>query len=769
MMDLASARRWLAIALPVCLWGCGGPQPGAPPLAGYSPPSDAPVVVISIDTLRSDRLPVYGYEGVETPAIDRFRADAVLFEEAWSHYPLTLPSHVTLFAGQLPPATGVRDNAGYRLAPGHPTWLPRLLRDAGYATGAAVSSYAIRGSTGMAQGFDHYDDAVDDASATAWGPEREGRRTLERAVDWLDGVAADRPPFLFFHLYEPHLPHLPPEPFRTRFGETYEAEIAAADAVVGELLGELRRRGLYDRALIVLLSDHGEGLEDHLEEGHGIFLYREALQVPLLVKLPGNFRAGAAVTAPAQLIDVAPTILAALGRPVPDGVRGVSLLPAIDGEAPDRAVYAETMYPRIHYGWSELASMIEGRFHYIEAPEPELYDLAADPAERHNVISEERGAYLRLRERLAEIKTPLELPAEEDEETREKLAALGYLGASRSPSGAGPLPDPKVALARSLEKLEKAYSLFRARDLDAAIPAFRELLAENPLMTDAWRHLGMALHDAGRPEEALGAFERAMELSRGSPQVAVQIGLVLVDLGRLEEARVHAGIAREREPVLTAELEIEIALAEGDLDRARALAEVTSGPDSVSPRSRQQVGVALSEAGRHDEAITLLATLARETEAPPAGNALARALLAADRVDEAEKATERVLAAAPGNAAALEHRGLIALSRGRAAAAQGALEKALAADDRLANAWNLLGVARFQLGDVGGAITAWQRAVELDPEQWDSLYNLGFTAARSGRRDTARRALRLYVDTAPPGRFAREIAEARRLLGQLES
>jgi arylsulfatase A-like enzyme/lipoprotein NlpI len=761
-----AARRGLGFALVFWLSGCDRAPETA--LAGFSPRPDTPVVLISIDTLRSDRLPAYGHGAVETPAIDRFRADAVLFAQAWSHYPLTLPSHVTLLAGRLPPSTGVRDNAGYRLAPEDPTWLPRLLREAGHATGAAVSSYAIRGSTGMDQGFDRYDDAVDGETGGAWGPERDGRRTLARAVEWLDGLEDGRPFFLFFHLYEPHLPHRPPEPFRTRYGDTYEGEIAAADAVVGELLDELRRLGRYDEALVLLLSDHGEGLEDHGEEGHGIFLYREALQVPLIVKLPGNLRAGAAVTAPAQLVDVAPTVLAALGRPVPEEVRGISLLSLIDGGAPERFVYSETMYPRIHFGWSDLASVIEGRFHYIEAPEPELYDLAADPAERENLLPEERAAYVRLRDLLAGTRTPLELPADEDEETRTKLAALGYLAASRSPAP-GPLPDPKLALARSHEQMEEAFGLYAAGDFEAAAAAFRALLEVNPQMTDAWRHLGMSLHEAGRPEEALAAFERAMELSRGSPQVAVQIGLALVDLGRLAAARAHAEVARELEPVLTAELEIAIALAEGELDLALDLAGVASGPDSVSARSRQRIGAALSERGRHGEAVALLSALAGETGAPPALNALAEALLAADRTDEAGQATERVLAADPGNAVALEHRGLIALRRGLPAAARASLEEALAAGGRRANAWNLLGVARFQLGDVQGAIAAWQASVDLDPEQWDALYNLGFTAARAGRRDAALRALRLYVDTAPAERLGREIAEARRLLGQLES
>ena len=760
----------LCLVLAAVLAGC---EPQGQGTSGFTARPGAPVVLISIDTLRSDRLPAYGYTGVETPAIDALRADAILFEKAWSHYPLTLPAHVSLMTGQLPTATGVRDNAGYRLEADYPTHLPRLLKDAGYATGAAVSSYAIRATTGLAQGFDHYDDDVDDPAGNqadgAWGPERAGSLTLARAVEWLDRLPSPEAPFfLFFHLYEPHLPHAPPEPHRTRYGDTYEAEIATADEVVGALTDELRDRGLYDDAMIILLSDHGEGLGDHGEKGHGIFLYREALQVPLIVKLPGGGHAGAAVTATARLIDVMPTVLRVLGQPVPENVAGLSLLELLEPGAPERPVYAETMYPRIHYGWSELTAMIEGRYHYIEAPEPELYDLETDPAQEHNVLAEERGTYFRLRESLEAIERPLELPAEEDEETRKKLAALGYLSTSRG-DAEGDLPDPKIALAQSLAQMERAFSLFDQGDFEAAVPAFETLLDGNPQMTDAWRHLGMALNEIARPGEALDAFERAMQLSRGSPQVAVQLGMTLLALGRIDEARAHAELAREREPVLAAELGIDVALAEGDIVEALRLAEVRSGAETVSAGKRLRLGLALSEGGRHREAIDLLSLLAGESETPPVLNALAQAMLAAGRPDEAEELVARVLELAPGNAVALEHKGLAALQRGQAAAAREALERAVAADERLANAWNLLGVARFQMRDVEGALDAWERSTGLDPEQWDSLYNLGFTAARAGQRERARRALSRYVDTAPPGRFRQEIADARRLLAQLES
>ncbi|HTQ80365.1 MAG TPA: sulfatase, partial [Thermoanaerobaculia bacterium] len=270
----------------------------------------APLILISIDTLRSDHLPAYGYKGVETPAIDALRKDALLCERAYSHYPMTLPSHASILSGLLPTQHGVRDNVGYPLdGERHPT-LAHLLKAAGYETGGAVSTYVLRRATGIASGFDFYDDTIEMQGGERLDDlQRPGAETVKRGLNWLRGRTA-KPFFFFLHLYEPHAPYTPPEPFRSRYkASPYDGEIATADAVVGDFLSELKRLGIYDRAAIVLLSDHGEGLSDHGERQHGIFLYRETLQVPLLLKLPGSAQAGGRITVPAELIDVAPTLL----------------------------------------------------------------------------------------------------------------------------------------------------------------------------------------------------------------------------------------------------------------------------------------------------------------------------------------------------------------------------------------------------------------------------------------------------------------------------
>ncbi|HKO00063.1 MAG TPA: sulfatase, partial [Thermoanaerobaculia bacterium] len=237
------------------------------------------MILISVDTLRSDHLPAYGYTGVATPNIDALRKDGILYKRAYSHTPLTLPSHATILTGTLPADHGLRDNVGFKLAPNVPT-LASLLKKNGYATGAAVSAFVLRHETDISRGFDFYDDDVEPigASTVIGRVQRDGRETARVAKSWIDRQQGTF--FFFLHLYEPHTPYTPPEPFFGRYPNHYDGEIAYADDIVGDFIGYLKQRDLYDKALIIFLSDHGEGLNEHGEEEHGIFLYREALQVP---------------------------------------------------------------------------------------------------------------------------------------------------------------------------------------------------------------------------------------------------------------------------------------------------------------------------------------------------------------------------------------------------------------------------------------------------------------------------------------------------------
>ncbi|HKH49497.1 MAG TPA: sulfatase-like hydrolase/transferase [Thermoanaerobaculia bacterium] len=581
----------------IALAGCRGDS-------DTGPFPGAPIIVISIDTLRSDHLPAYGYKGVATPAIDAFRRDAILFERAYSHTPLTLPSHVSLLTGLLPNHHGVRDNIGYLFDPARHPHLPRLLKTAGYATGAAVSAFVLRGDTGLGKDFDLYEDGVTRRPTEAMGnSQRSGGETERAALDWVRSVEG-KPFFLFFHLYEPHTPYTPPEPFAARYRSSpYDGEIATADAIVGNLLTALKDQGIYDQAIIVLLSDHGEGLGEHGEAEHGIFLYREALQVPLLLKLPGASLGGTSVAAPAQLVDVAPTLLALAGRPVPAGLDGGSLLDLRREDAPVRDLYAETYYPRLHFGWSELTSLIRDRSHLIQAPQPELFDLAADPGETQNVLERERRTYAALRQALARQETPLTAPSQADAETASRLASLGYL-AGGSAGGDGPLPDPKDGI-HTLRDLGQATSLFTAQRFAEAVPLFQRLVAENPKMVDAWENLAESLHKTGRKDEALAAYKQAMAVSRGAAHVAVATGTLLLEMKRYGEAREHAQIALKTSPAGARSLLAQIAMAQGDFAAAEREARAAVEAESFSGRIGPKIVLAqtLQEQGRLEDAL----------------------------------------------------------------------------------------------------------------------------------------------------------------------
>ncbi len=509
----------------------------------------APVVVVSIDTLRSDHLPMYGYSGVETPALSSFRNEAILFMLAYSHVPLTLPSHGTIFTGALPAEHGLRDNLGYRLNAKLPT-LAEVLKKAGYSTGGAVSSFVLNAGSGIGRGFDFWEDSIEPAKVNEAlsRVQRPGAETERLLAKWFEAQPLDKPVFAFLHLYEPHTPYEPPEPYASRYrGREYDGEIAFADELVGRFFDLLKKKGIWDRALVILLSDHGEGLGEHDEDEHGIFLYRWALQVPLMVKLPGSERAGTSVPTPVQLSDVFTTvvkILAVSDVPPPHGT--VSLLDVAAGRAGEgRKLYAETLFPRLHFGWSDSASLIDGPWQYIEAPKPELYDLAKDPAEKENLAPGKPQPFRTLRIELEKRRAGFTAPGTIAPEEAKKLASLGYLSTGAS-SGSGPLPDAKdeIGIVRDL-KTGSGY--LHSGQYAQAVTVFQKLLARNPRMLDVWDLHAQALQKMGRNEEALDALKKAIAASpEGATRFLVAVADLCLRLGRIEEARQHAEIARSR-------------------------------------------------------------------------------------------------------------------------------------------------------------------------------------------------------------------------------
>ena len=716
----ALSSRLAGVAVLAALACTPSPSPEAAPAGAAARP---PIVLISVDTLRSDRLPAYGYGGVDTPAIDRLAAEGVLFERAYSHVNVTLASHASVFTGLLPPEHGVRDNAGYRLDDAIPTLAAELQRS-GYATGGFVSSYVLRATTGIGRGFDVYDDGVGFETGRQLGQlQRPGAETLAAASEWLAGVA-DSPFFLFLHLYEPHAPYEPPPPFADRYDNPYDGEVAAADAVVGELLRRLEELGVYDDALVILLSDHGEGLMDHGEMDHLILIYREVIQVPLIVRLPGGERGGERVAVGAQLSDVAPTVYSIAGLPSPDGLAGLDLLELEPG-SPDgalRRIVSESVYPRIHFGWSDLGSIVEGDLHFIESPDPELYRLAEDPGERSNVIQEERSAARRLRAALQEIDRTLTSPAEDDPETRRRLESLGYLSGG---AGGDTLADPKSRIG-VVGDLGRASRLIDGGDLAEAEEALRAVLAAEPQLVLAWQQLGDVLERRHRPGQALRAYRKAFEASAGD---AASAGLKVAELllleGRVEEARQHALAVVERAPMANDVL-AQAAMLEGDLDAAGEYLERAMEERGVRVRPLITKAAWLNKQDRFEEALALsdglLAEFGERRDREVLGHLYlyrGAALAALGRESESESAYREAIALRPDLLGAYSALAFLQALMGRGAEVGLTLQEMVtvnpnpAAYAEAVRALRAMNDQRSANGVLGEALRRWPEAEEL--------------------------------------------------------
>jgi arylsulfatase A-like enzyme len=571
-----------------------------------SAPAAGPIILISIDTLRADHLPLYGYRNVRTLAIDALAAEGVVFEHAYAHSPQTLPSHVSILSGQLPFETGVRDDVGFATRP-ETRLLPQMLKARGYASGAVVSSYLLRRETGLAQGFDFYDSDMPAPSEGSPAPvERPGTDTVAVAQKWIASLSSPRF-FLFLHIDEPHAPHAPPE----RFAQyaPYDAEIAYADEIVGRFLRWLKGKGLYDRATIVVLSGHGEGLGDHGEQEHGLLLHDETLRVPLVVKLPRDVNHGHRVSLPVQQIDVVPTILDLLDMPRPAALRGRSLRALLEGRRATLAAqpfYAESFYARYRFGWSVLRALTDGGYRFISAPREQLYELSQDSSERTNVIAERAPIGQAMRAALDQmvagdvVAAPARLPVEE----RDRLAVLGMvtLAPSLRPTVADRvLPDPEEHVVE-FERSRQALVLARARRYQEAIAIYREIVATDPELGAVWLQLADTLDASGALPADVDAFKRAAKATAGDSVAVLGAADGLLRLGKLDEAKSLATQATKAAPATAHALLARIALARDDGADARRQAALAQQADPALPMPLFVDAILLYKAGKYEAA-----------------------------------------------------------------------------------------------------------------------------------------------------------------------
>lgn len=397
------------------------------------------LLLITLDTTRADRLPMYGYSSLQAPGLDRLAREGVVFDRTTSVAPLTLTAHTSLLTGLYPFHHGVRDNADRALDASTPT-LATAMHEQGFHTAAFVGSVVLAPDRGLSRGFDVYDDG---ALAGLRAPRRRpGNEVVDHALEWLEANGRSRF-FLWVHLYDAHAPQRPPDELRRAYGDSYVGGVAFEDAQIGRLLDALDREHLRETTAIVVAGDHGESLGDHGENEHGIFVYESALHVPLIISAP-HVRVGRTHEL-TSLVDVAPTVLELFGLH-PARMDGTSLAGALAGkELKDRPIYAESLYA-LRFGWSPLRAVRDDRYKYIEAPRPEVYDLENDPFEARDLSASRPDLLAAMRAQLVRgfgnDVSRTDTAHELSPELRARLGALGYTSGPRNPS-AGAGPDPK--------------------------------------------------------------------------------------------------------------------------------------------------------------------------------------------------------------------------------------------------------------------------------------------------------------------------------------
>ena len=465
------------------------------------------VFLITIDTLRADHVHCYGYDRIQTPALDLLAKQGIRFTQAFTPSPITNSSHASIMTGLLPSSHGVSD-FGVPLTAIYPT-LAELLAKGGYRTAAFIGAVILDSKNlapGLDRGFEFYDNFPElTTTKSRWGRiERRGMEVEQRAESWLNAHPAGAH-FVWVHFYDPHDPYEPPPPYSDVYkDQLYDGEIAYADSALGHFLAYLKKQGWYEGALIVVVGDHGEGLGEHHEDTHGILLYDSTTHVPLIVKLPEERDAGRTVDAQVRTTDIMPTILGLLGVAAPASLDGDSLEPFLNGiVAAPRTVFGETEYP-LRFGWAPLRSIRKEGFKFIEAPKPELYDLRADPGELRNHYEPWDGTVQKLRRVLAEVsaKSPAHgesSPGAVSVSTIDELHALGYLGSADARS-ATDVPEPSL------------------------LPDPKDKIEEQNLL-----HTAMMASEDGEPNKARVALEKVLQLDESS-------AIALRQLGRLEIA-----------------------------------------------------------------------------------------------------------------------------------------------------------------------------------------------------------------------------------------
>jgi arylsulfatase A-like enzyme/Flp pilus assembly protein TadD len=647
------------------------------------------VLLISIDTLRPDRLSCYDPRYLKTPQIDALASKGALFVRAFAHNPMTLPSHTNILSGVTPLYHGVHENSKAILGKDFVT-LAEYLKEKGYSTGGFIASPTLDSRFGLNQGFDVYDESYPSKTSPFYPPARIASDVLQSAMGWLD--KQNSPWFLFVHLWDPHDPYSPPQPFNETFKkDLYSGEVAYVDSELGKLFGYLENKELMKNTLVVLTGDHGESLGEHGELTHGYFAYNSTLWVPLIIAAPGI--AAARIGDYVCHIDIYPTICDVLGLEKPSFLQGLSLLPLLKGEKlKKRAIYFESLDAYYNRGWAPLRGFIEEKRKFVDLPLPEYYNLEADFGERDNLVQQAapKEQKARIKNLIDSLSSPEEMqnPQRIDREMREKLKSLGYVSSpvSKFKENYGPEDDLKTLLPLN-QKNSVALNLYREGKIEGALTLFNEVIKVRKDFVDGYIYLSEVYQSRGMADEALATMELGYKNNPEDYGMVSAYGILLIKQGKLDQG-------------------IEI------LQKAIAIID-------YYPEDWTYLGIAYSQKGEPQKALDCY---------------------------------ERALSLDDTDALIYYNKGLFHLSlfmqaksRPDYARALECFKKAIELDPALASAYNGLGVSYRLAGQIDNAITVWEKTLELSPDYDLPIYNLGVAYLAKGDKAQALKYFEKYL------------------------
>ena len=664
------------------------------------------ILLITLDTTRADRIGAYGYARARTPRLDRLAAEGVRFDAAFSPAPITLPAHASIFTGLYPFEHGVRNNGNFYLEERFET-LATTLQKYGYQTGAFVSAFVLDRRYGLARGFETYDDRMQGASAqiVALEAERRGDRTSAALNGWLDAHAAGNAPFFaWLHLFDPHEPYRAPQPFGGAFTDSpYDGEIAFVDAIVASVLDKLAQRGAKEHTIIAIIGDHGESLGDHGEETHSMLVYDPAIRIPLILWRPGRVPSGVVVTRPVRATDLAPTLLELVGAPALRASHARSLVPllTVQPSGTVEPIYAETYLPQFYMNWAPLRTLRDERWKYIDAPTPELYDLVQDPGERNNLAASQARTAEGMRATLMQLTggTAGTMTAlRVDREVAEKLAALGYVGAGEAPTAR-----PGSQAQRNPRDMIAVFNRLRRANSAVRDRRFDEaLISLNEVLADD-------------PENAFA------QLVLGSAYMGMEQYARAIDQFRKYVALVPtSSYAHQWMAICYVRL--------GDKDNALREAAAALAIDPRATDARILRGGVLASRGQYDEALAELRTAAETDPGKLIIRVdLAKVLVEAGKPDEGRRAYQEVLAK----------------------------------DARFTPALTGLGALEASSGQFDQAVLLFRRALDVDPANPETRFNLARALEGHGHRDEALAEYRRVAENTAASRAVREAAVSR--------